>query len=235
MRLARVDHLVVAALTLVFWSAAAQAQPTYVAGSLGADIGRTSSAGGFDAPGTGEALSFSLRVGTGLTSRFGVELDFTRPSEIETDETPDVTILPAPRYTIADLSQPFPALSLPSLPISGILNYTFRTAQRTTTMTAAAWVRQEITPRFSLAYLGGIAFGRVERTVTTSFDIPPILTSLYPPSFDVRTVDYEVGPMAGVEGRIGLTDHVQIVPGFRALSVGGGWILRPAVSLTWVF
>jgi hypothetical protein len=237
MRLAQVDLvMVVAALTLVLWTSAAGAQPWYAAGSLGADIGRTGSADGSDAPGTGEALSFSLRVGTGLTSRFGVELDFTRPSEIETDETPDVRILLPTPYTITpDLSLLSPGdLNRASLPIS-VIGYTIHTAQRTTTITAAAWARQEVTPRVSLVYLGGVAFGRVERTVTTSFDVPPLLASIYRPTYDLRTIDYSVGPMAGFEGRVGFTEHVQVIPGIRVLSVGGGWILRPAVSLSWVF
>jgi hypothetical protein len=222
-----------AALTLVLGGRAADAQPAYVAGSLGADIARTGSVGGTDAPGTGEALSFSLRAGTGLTSRFGAELDFTRPSEITTDETPDVSILPVPRDTF------FPNLSvvlpdLPAFPLPGI-GYRVRTTQRSTTITAAAWMRQEITPRIALVYLGGIAFGRVERTVTTSFDVPPILASIYPPTFEAGTVDYRAGPMAGFEGRLGLAEHIQVIPGVRVLSVGSGWIVRPAVSLGWMF
>lgn len=230
MRLVRADRaMMVAALTLVLWTSAARAQTAYVAASLGADIGRTGSSDGSDAPGTGEALSFSLRVGTGLISRFGVELDFTRPSEIETDESPDIGVLDARNTIASDLSRLLPGVPILPLPIVG---YTTHTAQRTTTITGAAWVRQEISPRISLVYLGGVAFGRIQRTVATSLDGLPVSDR---PTLEYRTSDYSAGPMAGFEGRLGLTEHAQVVPGIRVLSVGDGWIIRPAVSLSWVF
>ena len=210
----------------------AQAQSGYIAGSLSADIGRTGSTDGTDRPGTGEALSFSLRAGVPITPRFGVEFDFTRPSEIETDQTPDVSIFDQVNL-LASLSPTLPIDTiLPSIPT---FNYTIHTAQRTTTYTAAAFARQEISPRLALVYLGGVAFGRVERTLSTSFGLPiPIpLASIYPASFETRTVDYVAGPMGGFEARVGLTDHVEVVPGVRMLSLAGGWIVRPAVGISW--
>jgi len=233
---ARIVRIAAAAtLGALLWTSTARAQPVYVAGSVGADVGRTGSAGGSDAPGTGEAVAFSLRVGTGLTPRFGLELDFTRPSEIETDETLDYSILGVPRNAITpDLLRVLSDVSLPSLPIPDIVGYTVHTAQRATTMTAAAWARQEITPRLSLVYTGGIAFGRVERRITTTFGVPGIPESIYP-STEVRTVEYQAGPMAGFEGRLRVTGHVQLIPGVRVLSLGGGWVVRPAVSLGWMF
>ena len=41
--------------------------------------------------------------------------------------------------------------------------------------------------------------------------------------------------MVGVEGRVGLSDHVRVVPGLRLLAAGGGWTIRPAVGLAWEF
>jgi len=226
---------IVGSLLLVLgFAAAAQAQSGYIAGSLSADISRMGSTDGTDLPGTGEALSFSLRAGVPITPRFGVEFDFTRPSEIENDQTPDVSIyadLPVTFLTTLDPTLPLDTI-LPALPT---FNYSIHTTQRITTYTAAAFARQEITPRLAMVYLGGIAFGRVERTLSTSFALPiPIpLASIYPASFDTRTVEYATGPMGGVEAHVGLTDHVQVVPGVRILGLAGGWIIRPAVGLAW--
>jgi hypothetical protein len=202
----------------------AQAQP-YVAGSLSADIARTGTSDGIAWPGSGEALSFSLRVGAPVAPRFGVELDFTRPSEIVTDQEPDIRILEFTRLAID-------GLTVPSAPIIG---YQVHTEQRTTSLTAALWARQEVSPRFSLIYLGGIAFAKIDRTVTTKFNYPFALPAIYPPSYETASVDYAQGPMAGIEARIGLTDHVHLLPGLRLQAAGGGWIMRPAVGLGWTF
>lgn len=220
------------ALALVLLVAAAppvRAQSGYIAGSLSADVVRTGSVDSTDMPGSGEAMSFSLRAGAAITPRFGVELDFTRPSEIETDQTPDIGILADIPYVVSG------DLILPSVPTSSILGYKIHTIQRTTTITASASARQEITPRFSLVYLGGIAFARMEQTVTTTFNYLPALASIYRPTYETKTVAYTPGPMVGFEGRVSLTDHVQVVPGIRMLSMAGQWIVRPAIGLGWSF
>jgi len=205
------------------------AQSGYIAGSLSADVVRTGSVDHTDMPGSGEAMSFSLRTGGAITPRFCVELDFTRPSAIETEQTPDIGILADVPYVVSG------DLSLPSVPTSSILGFKVHTIQRTTTITAAASARQEITPRFALVYLGGIAFARMEQTVTGTFNFLPALASLYRPTYETTTVTYTPGPMVGFEARVGLTDHVQLVPGIRMLSIAGQWIIRPAVGLGWSF
>jgi hypothetical protein len=210
-------------LCAILYAAPGQAQP-YVAGSLSADIARTGSTDGLESSGSGEALSFSLRTGTSVTPWFGVELDFTRPSQIESDREPDVRILEATRLTLDGV--------LPSAPIIG---YQVHTEQRVTTITAALWARQEVSPRFSLVYLGGIAFAKVDQTVTTKFNYPFPIPAIFPPSYEIESVDYTQGPMAGLEARIALTDHAHLIPGLRLLALGGGWIMRPAVALGWSF
>ena len=227
--------LAITLLSIVLAPAAAHAQP-YVAGSLSADIVRTGSSDAIPWPGSGEAFSFSLRAGAQVTPWFGIELDFTRPSEIETTQEPDFRTLDATVLAVAGVSPS-------SLPIFG---YRVRTAQRATTVTASVWAKQEVSPRFAVVYLGGIAFARVERSITTTFDFPgfplpvdfpfPIAQpSIFPPSYQNTTVEYTQGPMAGIEGRLALTEHVQLVPGFRLLGIGGGWVMRPAVGLGWTF
>jgi hypothetical protein len=227
--------LAITLLSIVLAPAAVHAQP-YVAGSLSADIVRTGSSDTTTLPGSGEAFSFSLRAGAQVTPLFGIELDFTRPSEIETTQEPEFRTLDASVLTLIGVSPP-------SLPILG---YRVHTAQRATTVTASAWARQDVSPRFAVVYLGGIAFARVERSVTTTFDFPdfprpvdfPVLItrpSIFPPSYQTTIVDYTQGPMAGIEGRLALTEHVQLAPGFRLLGIGGGWVMRPAVGLGWTF
>jgi len=229
----RVARLALATCALVLYASAAHAQASYVAGSVSADVARMDTVNHTDAPGTGEAVSWSVRAGGAITPRFGVELDFTRASEIETDDRPDVSILGDLSYTFVG---PSDFLSFPGdVTLPSILSYNVHTAQRTSTITAAAWARQAITARVALVYLGGIAFGRVERTTTSSFDFPIPLASIYVPSSELRTVDYTAGPMAGFEARIGLAQHVELVPGVRMMAAGGGWIIRPAVGIGWTF
>lgn len=214
------------ALCATLYAPPASAQP-YVAAALSADIARNGSSAGVESPGNGEAFSFSLRVGAPVTRWFGVELDFTRPSEIETDQSPDIRILSA--YTVVSSLD---GLTVPSAPIAG---YKIHTARRASTITAGVWAKQEVSPRLSLAYLGGIAFARLDQTMTTTFDYPLPVLSIYPRAYEFTSVEYTQGPMAGIEARIALTDHAQLVPGLRLLSVGGGWIMRPAVGLGWAF
>lgn len=216
---------IVALLATLLMPAAARAQDAaaYVAGSLGADIARTGSVDENVSAGNGEALSFSLRVGAAIVPRFGVELDFTRPEPIEVDETPDVRIL-----ATSGLVQIYP-------PIASIIGWKVHTAQRNTTVTAAAWVRQDITPRVSMVYLGGLVFARVSRSIRSSFDFVPVAASIYRPTYETKTVDYGRGPMGGLEARINLTDHAQLVPGVRLLAIEDAWIMRPAIALGWSF
>jgi len=208
----------------------AWAQSGYVAGALNADMVRTGSVDDMDASGTGDALSFSLRLGGAITRNFGAEFDFTRPGEIETDQTPDIGILGDLNF-VAAAEDPL----LASISSARIIGYRIHTTTRTTTMTAALWGRQELAPRVSLVYLGGIAFARNEVKLSSSFDYIPLVAALYPRTLETRTIGYGTGPMAGVEARIGLSEHAQITPGVRMLSVAGGWTIRPGVALAWQF
>ena len=70
----------------LLWGGAASAQSVYVGGAIAAEVVRTTStkSGGstYDA-GSGEAFAGAIRVGTSISPRFGVELEFFRPGEIE--------------------------------------------------------------------------------------------------------------------------------------------------------
>src|SRR5262245_42242713 len=86
------------ALMLCFIAAPAFAQGPYVVGSIGADISRVTrfESTGFEQPtGDGETLAGALRVGSSLADRWGVELEFARGSEIETESGLSPRILQA--------------------------------------------------------------------------------------------------------------------------------------------
>src|SRR5687768_11541397 len=70
---------------LVVSATPAHAQGPYVMGGVGIDVSRldhVEGAGLPDMTADGEAIAFSLRLGTAIGDRWGVELAFTRPDEI---------------------------------------------------------------------------------------------------------------------------------------------------------
>lgn len=214
-------------------AAPAYAQGTYIGAFLVGDVVRLNQ---YDSrtgdSGNGEAFGFGLRLGTPVGEKWGVELEFTRPGEVTTDQTPE--ILPY-------LTAPNVRGTLPALPELGVLDpltlpaYSFRlrSTQRRTTLSPSLWVRQEISPRFSLLYLGGLSFGRTNNEVEISYLFRSPLVPI-PPS-RTETVVYDVQPMVGVEGRIRMGGSVDFVPGLRLHGVEGGWLLRPALGLSWTF
>jgi hypothetical protein len=225
------------------------AQGGYVSAALVGDIARFDNYDGADGDSSGgEALGFSLRLGTELGSKWGVELEFVRPSEIESDYAPG--ILPLDRVSTSfSFNDGTPTVAL--LPDAGsylptyfpTYSYRFHTSQRNTTISAGLWIRQEISSRFSLAYSGGVTVGRTSREVATTFEwlgpigpIGPIVVAprILPPTLS-KTTTYDAGPFVGADGRIGLTEHVQVVPGVRLHAVQGGILVRPSVGLAWDF
>jgi hypothetical protein len=73
--------------------------------------------------------------------------------------------------------------------------------------------------------------------VTLTFEPgPPRLgiPIVFPPAVTNATT-YDVGPFAGMEGRIGLTEHTHLVAGVRLHGISGGWLFRPSVGLGWNF
>jgi hypothetical protein len=229
---------IVVAAAFVFASAIAVpafAQGGYIGAFLVSDVVRMNQ---YDSTlrdsGNGEALGFALRLGSSLGAKWGVELEFVRPGEITTEQSPQILPLLA---TTPNVSVP----SLPGLPVSVYdpltfpsFSYQFRATQRRTTLSAAVWARQEISRRFSLAYLGGVAFGRTNSEVEISY--LPIRPTILPISPAIsESVIYDVGPMVGVEGRIRMAGQVDLVPGLRLHAIDGGWMIRPALGLAWAF
>ena len=217
----------------------ARGQSVYVAGAIGAEVVRTSStesAGStFDA-GSGEAFAGAIRVGTSIAPRFGVELEFYRPGEIEDNSdlpifVTDTIIGARPGGIIGG--------PLPDFGFSSIIAQTTRV--RTTTTSALVYARQPVGGRFEMVYLGGVGFSRVVREIDFGFPrvIVPLPPGILPRSYSIRTTQYAVGPVVGVEMRAGMTEHMQLVAGLRAHTVGqsvvDGWMIRPSVGLAWKF
>jgi hypothetical protein len=228
------------ALLIVATFATSASAQSFVAASIGADLVKSyqSETDGQSYPdGESEALSWGLRFGTSLGSRWGVELEFNRPEETETSSS-GIYPLTASGLTIADLG----------LAIPGLTQYTPRveTSQRNTVWNALAWVTHPIGGRADLAFMAGIGFARV--TQTTEFNTGSIAIpagALYPSilpiprTFRTTTISYGVGPVVGAEARIRMTDHLDLVPGFRVQSLGStimpAIVLRPSVALSWTF
>lgn len=220
---------------LLSFSAPAAAQSPYVSASAGVDVSRfdhVDSPGAASDPG-GEAMAFSLRLGAPLGARWGVELAYTRPSNV-TSETSfgypiplltGVTTVPG-----ATTGAPVVFPSLPSFDLG------IQTERRNTTLDTVAWLTQPAGSRVELVYLAGLSFSRITETV--SYRFPARAIGIVLPATSTRATMYGAGPVAGFEARIALTDHVMIVPGVRLHAIGGtthGWLVRAATGLGWKF
>jgi hypothetical protein len=220
-----------------FLCAATIAAPAFAQGYIGAflvaDVVRLDQ---YDSrtgdSGSGEALGFALRLGAEVGRRWGIELEFVRPGEITTDQMPEV--YPLATVTAERVVPTLPGVSVPESLIFPSYSYRFRSTQRRTTLSTALWVRQEISRRFSLAYLGGVGFGRTEQEV--EIDYLPIRPTIVPiPRSAIESIQYSVGPMVGVEGRIRMASQVDLLPGLRMHGIDGGWLIRPSLGLAWMF
>ena len=214
------------------------AQSTYVGAAVVGDVLRSThseSSLGRDVPAGGEAIGFALRVGTPLGSRWGVELEFTRPGEIETDFSGAIPLVSSIEALTVTATRAPGGITLPQL-FPSPLPYRLQTTQRHTTLSTTVWFNQSLSSRFSLVYLAGMGFNRTTFESASRFEILPAGITL-PVGFPTvtKTVTYGVRPLAGFEARIGLTDHVDLVPGVRLQGLESAWLLRPAVGLAWEF
>jgi hypothetical protein len=226
--------LVVALVALGVWPASAQS--TYVSAAIAGDVLRSTHSEtvlGSDISRGGEAFGFALRVGTPLGSRWGVELEFARGGEIETDFTASIPLASrVDAITWSSLVPGSPMTQLLSRPVS----YSLRSAQRHNTLSTTVWMNQELSQRVSLVYLAGMGFYRSTSESEARFGIlPPELSipGLLPTL--LKTVSYGVRPLVGFEARIDLTEHVELVPGVRLHGLDNAWLVRPAVGLAWNF
>jgi hypothetical protein len=214
-----------ACLLVLLTATTAAAQSPYAGGSVVADIVRVSGSPDFATSGNGESFGGALRVGTSLGERWGVDLEFARTGEIESQ--PDVRPLGETLPVVPGLFLfPQPEIS---------------TRRQSSILTTALWWRHELGERFDLVYLGGAAFTRTDarlRIEIPGIPIPLPIGGVISPGGQVieqEAVTYATGVAVGVDGRIGMTERLRLVPGLRLLSVPGGWVVRPAVGIHWMF
>jgi hypothetical protein len=231
--------LVTVALCMV---GTAQAQSTYVGASALAEIARFGSAGFGESSGA-EAFGGAIRVGTGVTERWGIDLEFTRPGEIEQEnslyyalgrvETALVDLVPRPALTTLPGGMP---IDIGRIGASLPFPFSSTTTERYSTLTVMPFIRQSLGSRADIVYLGGVAFVRTTRRMSFGGGIR-LLGGLS--SFEQSSVTYGSAPAVGLDVRVSMTDHVRLVPGLRLLAIDEsgrtGWITRPSVGLQWTF
>lgn len=213
----------------------ALAQSPYVAAGVGADVlraRRIDAQAVSDDSASGEAVSFSARVGTAVTDRWGVELEFTQAMDIDREVRRGLPVPLLTRPGLTGVLQSVPGAAFPTFESN------LRLSRRGATLDAVAWVAQPAGSRVDLIYLGGIAFTRTVQAVQFSLG-PRMLPAIVVPA-STRTTTYGAGPVVGLEARVRLTDHVRLLPGVRLHGIGGdagtgAWLLRPAVGLGWQF
>ena len=217
----------------------AWAQSAYVGGAVAAEVVRTTSTknGGttYDG-GNGEAFAGAIRVGTFLTEHVGVELEYFRPGEIDSDAGGPIYLTDYSTTTFSFTDSLIGGGSAPSYPI---VSQSMRV--RTSTTSALLTARQRLGGRIELVYLGGVGFSRVVREIEYGFprlSIPVPAASVIQ-NYTTRTTQYAAGPVVGIEMRAGMTDHAQLVAGLRVHPLGqsavDGWMIRPSVGLAWTF
>ena len=220
-------------LALILSTAPAFAQGAYVSASVAGDLARysNSTVDGLSAGQNAgsESIGFALRVGVPLGSVWGVEAEFAVASEVESGLSPNLAAVSSAQLTfIPDLSLPY--------------GFDIRQTDQRSAFSSLVWARQQLTGRSSLVYLGGVSFGRTATTTNINYNFIPLPAipglsrpTILPPSQQFAGVFYDVHPVVGVEGRIRLTDHMELVPGVRLTAVSSGLVIRPAVGLGWVF
>ena len=213
----------------------AAAQSTYVGGSVVFDIARfdkiefddedlprVTPARSVD----GEATGFNLRIGRALGERWGVEFEFARSGEIENSES----------YGVPFLTEFLPP-GLSILPIADF-QYQIETEQRYTNYGALAWIRQDLSDRVDLTYLGGVAFNRndVDQDVRITDTRLAQWMTVIP---DMSVTEYSIAPVVGIDAGFKLGEAAAITAGLRAQGATGGGrtglLLRPNVGVRWTF
>jgi hypothetical protein len=224
-------------LGLLFLCTSAASAQTYVGASFIGEVVRQSGQRDLN-PGNGETFGGALRVGTTLGSQWGVEVEFARTGDI--DVSPNLSAFTAgslSSITWAD-DQPFPIQTFPA--------FTEVSAeQQLATLSTLLFWQHSVSDRVTLAYLGGVSFTRVDSRVRIDYQdilFPPTPLPGFPlplprprQTIESDVVSYDADVTVGFEGRIGMTEHLKLVPGIRLQTAAGGWTLRPGVGLHWQF
>lgn len=225
-------RFVLGLLLAVSVSSTASAQSAYVGASFIGDVIRVSGPDYGTGSANGETFGGALRAGVPLGAQWGVEAEFARTGKIDAD--PGV-YLAREGFTITSIEGPAIFPNIFPTPRYSI-------ERQLSTISAALWWNHELNDRFSLAYLGGVAFTRADTEVEIGYDFPvPLpgggvpLPLPRPISVRSESVSYDADVVVGFEGRIGMTEHLRLVPGIRMQTAVGGWAIRPGVGLQWMF
>lgn len=219
-------------------STTASAQSAYVGAAFFGDVVRTSGSTGEGTEG-GETFGGALRFGTPLGTQWGVELEFARSGEL--DDAPRFSPLTASRSFTFSSSSTGVVQSIPAIfPAPSITS-----TRQLTTISPMLWWSHEVSQRLSLVYLGGVAFTRAESSLRFEYEPFPLPVPLpgglpglpirAPQVIESEAVSYDADVAVGFEARIGMTEHLRLTPGIRMQTVTGGWAIRPAVGLLWMF
>jgi hypothetical protein len=166
------------------------------------------------------SMGMALRVAQPLAERWGFELEWMWAAETESFTT----------YPIIRFDEP-------GVPSSGIdRNTEGRDTlwQQYMTIGATTWFSQSMTERVTLVYSAGIGLTRQREKEESRYDDPAVAAMFPGPSSFTYTI-YGIAPLLGLDARIGLTEHLQLVPGIRVQPHSGLWLMRPGVGVAWAF
>lgn len=198
--------------------AQSEAPPLFVTGAFFSGIERlshqkTTEPLSFEVDLSGTTTGGSVAVGTFLSPRWSLQLEFAFPSALDTSFTPPLPPgTPAPPFT--------QHVQLESRRKTGAILVGYRTPRRR---------------RVSAEYLGGIAFVQErQRTVTEITAVVPIPFPL-PRRTDAELVNYRGAATAGFDVDVAIASGLSVVPQIRALVFVGALSVAPGVGLRWSF
>jgi opacity protein-like surface antigen len=210
-----------------------------VGASVVGEVARFGS-GGYGNPTGGEGFGGAIRVGTAIADRWGIDMEFTRPGQIEEDSPyaylaggldDSILGLISGAFPPSDLARGVVSIgsSLPTIPFAPTIE------RRYSTFSVMPYVRQTLGSRADIVYLGGVAFVRV----TTKAHLNGSFRFMSLPYFEEAYAAYSAAPAVGLDVRVSMTEQMKLVPGMRMVAIndGGrtGWLMRPSVGLQWTF
>ena len=231
-------------LSFCLCASPALAQSTYVVGALGADISRFNryeGQGVSSATYDGEPLSLTLRVGTAVAERWGVELGWVDARRTHTRRTENIPI-PLAFTNLSDIFTGLTTISSPQVASLAPFSQRVDVDRRNRRIEAVAWATKRVAGRADLAFVGGVAFNRSAIDTSTQFILSPLAGGFpivrpvpIPVLVSTHVVDYSVAPVVGMDARIEIARHVRVIPGVRFQGKSGGWLLQPNAGLAWFF
>ena len=187
--------------------------------------------------GNGESLGFALRLGCPIGAKWGVELEFVRPVRLRVIRSPDSPLFLSSRPSRAFRgSQPW-KLRPSDFPAD---LYEFRSTSALDAVHLAVGAAGDLLGDLDGVSRRQLGLGRTsnEVEITYTFGRSTILPTILPLSAHPATINdsisYDVQPMWALKGGFAWLEG-GFVPGLRLHGAQGGWLIRPAVGLSWNF